>query len=99
VTKFSVGGKEVELETNEISHEGGKAWIVTKKYGKIIVAGAYGPYVEHTNLGSMSTNYIPPNTVTVGYIIPNVYNGLCIWLTPSQKAEMKKLLTTTSTGQ
>jgi hypothetical protein len=87
ITTFTVGGKAIELETNEIVHDDGKTWIATKKYGKIRVAGAYGPYVEHTNLGSSSTNYIPPNTTTVGYA-----NGLCIWLTPSQKADLKKLL-------
>jgi hypothetical protein len=32
----------LELETNNIVHESNKAWIVTKAYGKIRVAGGYG---------------------------------------------------------
>ena len=88
ITAFTIGGKAIELETKDIVHDDdGKTWISTKKYGKIRIAGAYGPYVEHSNLGSMSTKYIPPNTTTVGY-----GNGLCIWLTLSQKADLKKLL-------
>lgn len=87
VTVFTVAGKAIELDTRDILHEGGKSWIATKKYGKVGIAGGYGPYVGHSDLGSESTNYIPPNTTTVGYT-----NGLRIWLTPSQRANLKKLL-------
>lgn len=92
VTAFSVGAKPIELETKRIVHDGGKTWIATKQYGKIRVAGAYGPYVKHSDLGCQVTNYIAPYSTTVRYVIPNVYNGACIWLTAAQLAELKELL-------
>lgn len=92
VTTFSVGVKPIELETKKIVHDGGKTWIATKQYGKIRVAGAYGPYAKHSELGCQVTNYIAPHTATIKYVIPNVYNGACIWLTAAQLAELKKLL-------
>ncbi len=58
-------GKPLELQTHNIVHEDNKAWIVTKKYGKIRVSGGYEG--DH-----------PPS-------------GLCWWLTPSQKAQLKAL--------
>ena len=92
ITTFSVGGKPVELETKKIVHDGGKAWIATKQYGKVRIAGAYGPYVKDSHLGCEVTNYIAPYTTTVSYVIPNVNNGACIWLTAAQLAELKKAL-------
>lgn len=41
VKSFMIGTKPLELETHELLHEGGRAWIVTKVYGKIGVSGGY----------------------------------------------------------
>ena len=41
IDMLALGGKQVELVTNEIVHDGGKAWIVTKQYGKIRISGGY----------------------------------------------------------
>jgi len=61
VSVFYIAGKVLELETNDIVHDSDKAWVVTKKYGKIRITSAYS-------------------------------GGLCIWLTPKQKTNFKKLL-------
>jgi hypothetical protein len=63
VDVVTVWGKPVELVTNDIIHEGNKAWVVTKKYGKIRISGGY-----------------QDNCPT---------SGLCVWLTPSQQAQLK----------
>jgi hypothetical protein len=41
VDMLALGRKPVELVTNDIVHDGGKAWIVTKQYGRIRISGGY----------------------------------------------------------
>jgi len=56
-------GKSLDLETKNIVHEGRKAFVVTKAYGKIRISGGYA-------------QDCPPN-------------GLCLWLTPAQQAQLR----------
>jgi len=41
VDMIMVGSKPLEMVTNAIVHDGDKAWIVTKQYGKIRISGGY----------------------------------------------------------
>lgn len=41
VEMLALGRKQVELVTNDIVHDDGKAWIVTKQYGRIRISGGY----------------------------------------------------------
>lgn len=60
LTVFWIGRNRLELDTPDIVHDAGKAWVVTKRYGRVRIAVGYG--------------------------------GLCVWLTPSQKTNLRKLL-------
>jgi len=41
VTSFFLGGEELQLATDDIVHESGKSWVVTKKYGRIGIGGRF----------------------------------------------------------
>lgn len=60
LTGFWIGSRQLELDTPDIVHHADKAWVVTKRYGRVRIACGYG--------------------------------GLCVWLTPSQKTNQRKLL-------
>jgi hypothetical protein len=48
---IEAGGKNIELVTHDIVQESGKAWIVTKRFGKIRVSGCYAGDRPPSGLG------------------------------------------------
>jgi hypothetical protein len=92
IATLTIAGRTLDLNQKEITHHDGKAWIATKNYGDIRIAGGYGfaDGSKNDQLGSQITEMIPPNTMTVSYLMPG-YPGVCVWLTPGQKGDLKKL--------
>jgi hypothetical protein len=89
---LTIAGRALDLKQKDITHHAGKAWVATKDYGDIRIAGGYGfaDGSKNDQLGSQITEMIPPNTMTVSYSMPG-YPGVCVWLTPGQKGDLKKL--------
>jgi hypothetical protein len=96
IESLKIGDREIELEKKGIIQDGGKSWIATKKFGRIRVAGAEGPYdsdyaSDPRNLGSQVFNYFADKSLIYADPGGNPAIGVCVWLTPLQKAQLMEI--------